>query len=228
MKIACLAPRLVLNFPRLYGPSIFSRYVPSTGLLARAPYLVLAGITTCFFPTARYRLPRDLSAIGYENKHYRQHRSTPQQQKQSVKQGNFFIGDFTTFYSDRCRWRIAHGQETSDCTLDEYGQRRRRGWVNLQCNPTLKGRAALVAVSEPAKCEFELTVQSPEVCPPLPPTKCNESSLSGATAYRYDPQPTASIRYMTWTVEFLKVRALGPPLACRISHLIARALGHGK
>lgn len=208
-------------------PQFFQGTCPQ--LLARAPYLVLAGITT-----PALFLQQDTGFQGIYLPSATKTNTTanivprPNNKKQSVKQGDFFIGDFTTFYSDRCRWRIAHGQETSDCTLDEYGQRRRRGWVNLQCNPTLKGRAALVAVSEPAKCEFELTVQSPEVCPPLPPTKCNESSLSGATAYRYDPQPTASIRYMTWTVEFLKVRALGPPLACRISHLIARALGHGK
>jgi hypothetical protein len=40
-------------------------------------------------------------------------------------------------------------------------------------------RAAVVAVSEPAACEYEVTVQSPEVCPP---THAIESSLAGATA----------------------------------------------
>jgi len=49
------------------------------------------------------------------------------------------------------------------------------------CNPRLNERAKLVAVQEPMLCEYALTVETPEVCPP-PRKACNDSSLKGATA----------------------------------------------
>jgi hypothetical protein len=108
---------------------------------------------------------------------------------------------FTTFDSEQCRWRVEHGDESSDCTTDESGHPRWRGWVKLRCNPDTKERAALVAVNELAACEFEAIVESPEVCPPSPPTRCNEDGLKGATA-------TGSFVERTWTVDLFKVRAL--------------------
>lgn len=79
------------------------------------------------------------------------------------------LGTFTTFDSDRCRWRFGNGDYSDACTADEYGQQRRRGWTNIVCNPDLKERAVLVAASEWTACEYELTVASPEVCGPYGP-----------------------------------------------------------
>jgi hypothetical protein len=74
------------------------------------------------------------------------------------------LGSFARFDRERCRWRIENGTSDPLCTWDAYGRPRRRGWVNLECNASVEGRAALVAVSEPVSCEYELTVQTPEVC----------------------------------------------------------------
>jgi hypothetical protein len=89
-------------------------------------------------------------------------------QKQAVtartKDKQFMLGKFSRFDGEQCRWRFDNGDESSGCTMDENGQRRRRGWVNLQCDPNLKERAVLVAVRESAACEYELTISSPETC----------------------------------------------------------------
>jgi hypothetical protein len=77
------------------------------------------------------------------------------------------LGTFASFDRERCRWRVENGTYDPDCTLDAYGQRRRRAGINVQCNTTaLETRAAVVAAYEPATCEYELIVESPELCGP--------------------------------------------------------------
>lgn len=126
------------------------------------------------------------------------------------------LGNFARFDTEQCRWRVENGTDDPVCTADEYGQRRHRGWVNLQCNRDMTERTRLLSVREVATCEFELIVQSPELCgpppapppppalPPLPaPSKsyCNENSLSGA-------EVSAQFSASLWTLNFFKVRAL--------------------
>jgi hypothetical protein len=74
------------------------------------------------------------------------------------------LGKFARFDPTRCRWTFENGTDATDCSLDAYGQPRRRGWVDLECNRDVAGRAQLVAASEPRTCEYALIVQSPEVC----------------------------------------------------------------
>jgi hypothetical protein len=77
------------------------------------------------------------------------------------------LGSFARFDCDRCRWRVENGAYDPACTPDAYGQPRRRAWINLQCNTTaMETRAAVVAAYEPATCEYELMVESPELCGP--------------------------------------------------------------
>jgi hypothetical protein len=94
----------------------------------------------------------------------------PLEKKQSVTQTfdvstQVSLGKFSLFDRERCRWRIDGGDEASECTPDEYGQRRRRGWINLKCDPSPRGRRAeVLEASEPSTCEYELTVASAELC----------------------------------------------------------------
>jgi hypothetical protein len=68
------------------------------------------------------------------------------------------LGKFAHLDRERCRWRIENGTDDPACTVDAYGQRRRRGWVNLECDPgMLDARAKVVAAEEPAACEYELS-----------------------------------------------------------------------
>jgi hypothetical protein len=61
-------------------------------------------------------------------------------------------------------------------------------------------------VNELAACEFELTLESPAVCPPLPaPTKCNEDRLWYATAQGSFVDNNKFMR--DWSVDFYKVGA---------------------
>jgi hypothetical protein len=127
------------------------------------------------------------------------------------------LGNFTRFDGERCRWRVENGDASSSCTTNEYGHPRRRGWVNLRCNPDLKERARLVAVNEVAACDFELTVESPSACPPAaPPTKCNEERLRGATANGSFVDIT-KVTY-DWIVEFNQVRERCICFACPPTH----------
>jgi hypothetical protein len=75
------------------------------------------------------------------------------------------LGNFARFDSTRCRWRIENGTDDPACTMDDYGQARRRGWVNAVCDETLLDtRAKLLAAWEPVPCEYELTAATREVC----------------------------------------------------------------
>jgi hypothetical protein len=76
------------------------------------------------------------------------------------------LGTFAVFYRDRCSWRI-NGTYDPTCTPDDFGQRRRRAWVNLKCDETIvDARAAVVAATEAAACAYDLTVASAELCGP--------------------------------------------------------------
>jgi hypothetical protein len=71
-----------------------------------------------------------------------------------------------------------------------------------------------VAVRELATCEFELVAQSPEICPPLPPTQCNGSSVSGATVqgtYDFDGYTR------DWNIDLRQVRLR--QITCCINHI---------
>jgi hypothetical protein len=74
------------------------------------------------------------------------------------------LGVFGRFDSTRCRWRIENGTEASGCTVDAYGRRARRAWINLQCNRNAPARAVLISALEPTTCDYDLTIQSAEVC----------------------------------------------------------------
>lgn len=77
------------------------------------------------------------------------------------------LGAFAFFLRDRCSWRIENGTDDPTCTPDDFGQRRRRAWVNLKCDETIgDARAAVVAATEPAACAYYLTVASAELCGP--------------------------------------------------------------
>jgi hypothetical protein len=74
------------------------------------------------------------------------------------------LGTFARFDGTRCRWRLENGAQDLACSLDAYGRRARRAWVNLVCNRSLPGRGALVSVTELLACDFNMTVNSAEVC----------------------------------------------------------------
>jgi hypothetical protein len=118
-----------------------------------------------------------------------------------------WLGVFTSFESERCRWRMEHGDDDPACTTDEYGRRRRRGWVNLRCNPYIKERARLVAATQPATCDYQLTVHSPEVCGPPPPLpSCNGSSLLAGITAQHAFFFNGQMR--EFTLNFYQVRAI--------------------
>jgi hypothetical protein len=137
------------------------------------------------------------------------------------------LGTFTRFDGEQCRWRVENGTDDPTCTADEYGQRRHRGWVNMLCNQNMRERTRLLTVNELAACEFELIVQSPEVCPPLPaPTRCNEDRLPwGVTTQGAFVDINNKMR--NWTIDFYKVRARTVWAHCNVRPNRARISGGG-